>query len=180
MLFSVQCKKKRYLGTFKLQTYFTPKLRWKRHMWPRLSRPHLSATQYGCRPSRNTFHAVFLYETWSRHRGTNLITTLLHWERAFDRIQHDSMVIVLQHCGVHNFIGVLTECYRNPRFFVEDDYGKFQSSGIRQRCPLHRVCFLCAWAPLIMALLGISRLECELHGWKDLTWTECILLTTHF
>ena len=37
----------------------------------------------------------------AEQRGTNLIITLLDWEKDFDRIQHDGMAMALERIGVH-------------------------------------------------------------------------------
>ena len=45
--------------------------------------PTLSATQYGFRPSRSTFHAIYFtrrVQDIAEQRGSNLIITLLDWE----------------------------------------------------------------------------------------------------
>ena len=124
--------------------------------------PTLSATQYGFRPSRSISHATYFTERVqdiAEQRGSNLIITLLDWEKAFDRIQHDRMALALERIGVHqHFIDVLINCYKAPKFYVEDEYGssktKVQSSGIRQGCPLSPYLFV-----LVMSVIDhdISR-----------------------
>ena len=72
--------------------------------------PTLSANQYGFRPSRSTSHAMFFtrrVQDIAKERGTDLIVTLLDWEKAFDR-----MAIVLARVGVRqHFIDVLIDGY---------------------------------------------------------------------
>ena len=110
----------------------------------------LTQTQYGFRPSRSTSHALFLtrrMQDIAEQQGSNLIITFLDWKQAFDKVQHDKLYIALNRLGIHNhFIQVIKNCYRNPCFFVEDEFGKSlpkrQRSGIRQGCPLSPYLFV--------------------------------------
>ena len=110
----------------------------------------LTQTQYGFRPSRSTSHALFLtrrMQDIAEQQGSNLIITFLDWKQAFDKVQHDKLYIALNRLGIHDhFIQVIKNCYRNPCFFVEDEFGKSlpkrQRSGIRQGCPLSPYLFV--------------------------------------
>ena len=66
-----------------------------------------------------------------------------YWEKAFDKIQHDKLILALQRMGFSSqFCDVIGGFYKEPTFFVKDDFGldvqvfKRQSAGIRQGCPL--------------------------------------------
>jgi len=72
---------------------------------------------------------------------------LLDWEKAFDKIQHDKMMIALQRLGIcSHIIDVIKNCYNAPTFFVKDSFGtseiKQQKTGIRQGCPLSPYLFI--------------------------------------
>ena len=116
----------------------------------------LTKTQYGFRPSRSTSHALFLtrrVQDIAEQQGSNLIITFLDWEKAFDKVQHEKLYIALRRLGVHeHFIQVIMNCYKNPCFYVEDEFGKSspkqQRSGIRQGCPLSPYLFV-----LVMAVI---------------------------
>ena len=110
----------------------------------------LSATQYGFRPSKSTSHAIYIVrrlQDYADIKGTRLSLALLDWEKTFDKIQHDKLNHALQRMGFSDhYRRVIEDCYRNPTFFVEDNFGssdiKRQSSGIRQGCPLSPYLFV--------------------------------------
>lgn len=75
--------------------------------------------------------------------GTNLIFTLLDFEKAFDRVDQPKLLEALRRLNISGkTLGAIQAMYRNPRFFVKDMQGKSvvhtQGSGIRQGCPLSR------------------------------------------
>jgi exonuclease III len=110
----------------------------------------LSATQYGFRPKRSTSHAIYIIrrlQDYAEVKGTQLSLALLDWEKAFDKIQHDKLYQALYRMGFsEHYRKVIENCYRNPTFFVEDNFGsstiKKQGSGIRQGCPLSPYLFV--------------------------------------
>ena len=110
----------------------------------------LSKTQYGFRPNRSTSHAMYVLrriQDYSDIKGANLRSAFLDWEKALDKIQHDKLIIALHRLGFNShYTDVIADCYRNPQFFVQDNFGcsdrKVQSSGIRQGCPLSPFLFV--------------------------------------
>ena len=110
----------------------------------------LSATQYGFRPHKSTSHAIYIIrrlQDYAEVKGTQLSLALLDWEKAFDKIQHDKLYQALKRMGFsEHYRKVIEDCYRNPSFFVEDNFGsstiKKQRSGIRQGCPLSPYLFV--------------------------------------
>ena len=104
----------------------------------------LAKTQYGFRPGKSTSHAIYVVrriKDYTESKGTRLSLVLLDWEKAFDKIQHDKLILALQRMGFSSqFCDVIGDCYKEPTFFVKDDFGcsgfKRQSAGIRQGCPL--------------------------------------------
>ena len=72
---------------------------------------------------------------------------LLDWEKAFDKVQHDKLIVALQQMGFsQHYCDIIQDCYKKPTFFVKDAFGssqvKYQSSGIRQGCPLSPYLFV--------------------------------------
>ena len=66
---------------------------------------------------------------------------MLDWEKAFDKIQRDKLILVLKRMGFSkHYCEVIQNCFSNPTFFVKDAFGssgnKRQHAGIRQGCPL--------------------------------------------
>ena len=61
----------------------------------------------------------------AEQQGSNLIITFLDWEKAFDKVQHDKLYVALRRLGVHQqLIDVIRNCYSNPCFFAEDEFGR--------------------------------------------------------
>ena len=111
---------------------------------------HLSNTQYGFRPRRSTSHAIYVIrriQDFAEAKGSRLSLALLDWEKAFDKVQHDKLIMALRKMGFsQHYCDIIQNCYEEPTFFVKDAFGtsqiKRQSSGIRQGCPLSPYLFV--------------------------------------
>ena len=58
----------------------------------------LSNTQYGFRPQRSTSHAICIMiiprlQDYAESKGARLSLALLDWETAFDKVQHDELIV---------------------------------------------------------------------------------------
>ena len=89
--------------------------------------PYLCNTQFGFRPARSTSHAIYLtrrMQDLCEQVASNLVITLLDWEKAFDRLQHHRLYVALERLGVHqHFIDVIRDCYSQPSFMWKMSLG---------------------------------------------------------
>ena len=114
----------------------------------------VTKTQYGFRPARSTSHAIFILkriQEFAESTGTPLYMTLLDWEKAFDKVDHDCLCKALERFSIHQeVIEVLRDGYAKAGFYVRDQFGKSaqkrQRAGIRQGCPLSPYLFVLVMA----------------------------------
>ena len=119
----------------------------------------ITKTQYGFRPGMSTSHAIYIIrrvQDFAESKSSKLSLALLDWEKAFDKIQHDKLILTLERLGFHSqYLDVIQDCYRKPTFYVKDEFGmsdiKTQSAGIRQGCPLSPFLFV-----LVMTCIDID------------------------
>ena len=98
----------------------------------------------------STAHAIYIVrriQDFAESTSSTLSLALLDWEKAFDKVQHDKLILSLSRLGFpDHYLDVIQDCYRKPEFYVKDEYGtsqtKVQSSGIRQGCPLSPFLFV--------------------------------------
>ena len=110
----------------------------------------VSKAQYGFRPAKSTAHAIYIIrriQDYAEKTGGPLHMTLLDWEKAFDKVDHDTLGYALERMGIdQKIINALRDGYDKASFYVEDDFGKSenkkQKSGIRQGCPLSPYLFV--------------------------------------
>ena len=122
----------------------------------------VSQAQYGFRPAKSTAHAIYIIrriQDYAERTGGALYMTLLDWEKAFDKVDHDALGQALKRIGIDDkIINTLRDGYEKATFFTEDDFGKSgnkkQRSGIRQGCPLSPYLFV-----LVMTCIETDVLE---------------------
>lgn len=105
---------------------------------------HLSPTQFGFRPAKGIVHAIYVIrriQEYAESTGNELYMTLLDWEKAFDKLDHDCLCAALARFDIQEeVIAALKDGYDKASCFVKDQFGaserKRQLAGIRQGCPL--------------------------------------------
>ena len=107
-------------------------------------------TQYGFRKGRSTVDAVFIARRIQEHAertGRTGLMLLLDWEKAFDKVSQEWLMIALRSLGIpEDLMKVIEGLYRDPLFYVEIDGIKSstarQNTGIRQGCPFSPYSFI--------------------------------------
>lgn len=116
-------------------------------MWP---------TQFGFRPGRSTADAIHVERRIQDHlesSGDPGMMCLLDWEKAFDKLKPEALIVALRRYGLHPKLSSLAQMlYRSTRFFVRlggrDSEDRRQNMGIRHGCPLSPKLFLVAMSAL--------------------------------
>merc|ERR1712115_74969 len=94
----------------------------------------VSQAQYGFRPAKSTAHAIYIIrriQDYAEKTGGALYMTLLDWEKAFDKVDHNALCQAMQRMGIDDkIINALRDGYEKATFFTEDDFGK---SGKKQQ-----------------------------------------------
>ena len=112
----------------------------------------LHKTQFGFRKNKSTNNALFLVRRLidiGERSQTKVYMILLDWEKAFDKLSHDSLFLSMKRMGVdEKLINLVKMLYKDPTFFVEIEGDastvKRQHTGIRQGCPMSPYLFLIA------------------------------------
>ena len=104
----------------------------------------IDPAQFGFRKGRSTSQPIHIYRRIQEIReeaSLELVTVLLDWEKAFDKIHQRRLLDALRRIGIPDkVVRVIGAVYRNPTCSVKG-MGKRpserrQRSGIRQGCPL--------------------------------------------
>eukprot|EP00972_Heterocapsa_arctica_P042732 6301231-Heterocapsa_arctica.AAC.1 len=89
---------------------------------------------------RNTLQHLFIYRRLQEiheESGQEFITLLLDWEKAFDKVDQQRMIIGFQRMGIPNeIVELIADMYREPTFAVKE--GKSRSSERRQNAGIRQ------------------------------------------
>ena len=88
---------------------------------------------------------VHFLQDFAESKAAKQTIALLDWEKAFDEIQHDELLVALCRLGSGQHYIDIADCYRKPTFLVKDDAGtsteKQQRSDVRLGMRLSPVLF---------------------------------------
>ena len=83
----------------------------------------ISNTQFGFRKGKSTTQAMFIarrIQEYAERAGLPGTMIFLHWEKTFDKIKHEWLLLVLDSYQVPKKLKTLTALfYKEPRFKVE-------------------------------------------------------------
>ena len=143
---------------------------------------HLQPTQYGFRAKKSTANAVhYVRRVMEKGEKTNTKTllVLLDWEKAFDKVRHESLFSALARMNVpEQYVKAIKELYRQPTFKVEME-GKTsswepQTTGIRQGCPLSPYLFIILMTVLFMDIHKNDTLQLKQHRVQGMDTDEIL------
>ena len=110
---------------------------------------------------------IDLGERTQKDKGKNVSLVFLDWEKAFDKVDQDSIFETMERFGVEpKLINLTKELYKNPKFRVEmgDETSswKTQETGIRQGCTLSPYLFILLMSAILWDVHDDEVLEKEL------------------
>ena len=100
----------------------------------------IDPAQFGFRKGRNTSQPIHIYKRIQEiheEAGLELVTVLLDWEKAFDKIHQGQLLDALRRIGIQEkVVRVIGAIYRSQKFSVKEtgerSSERRQHSGIRQ------------------------------------------------
>jgi hypothetical protein len=146
----------------------------------------LSTTQFGFRSQQGTTDAIFAarrrIELAMAHKFGRVSILALDWQRAFDCICPEALVVALRRFGVPEALAsFICNIYADRRFGVIGKEGvseeKQQRAGISQGCPLSP--FLFVMMMTVVMEDAVAKLSPKIgSSMQQATWQLCCMLTT--
>ena len=114
----------------------------------------IDSAQFGFRRGRSTSQPVRIcriIQEIQEEAGLELVTVLLGWEKAFDKLHQRRLLYALRRIGIpEKVVRVIEAIYRITKFSVKEmgniSSERRQHSGIRQGCPLSPYLFIIGMA----------------------------------
>ena len=134
--------------------------------------PWIQRNQFGFRPKKSSSQAIFIARRLldiAERQHSNFSLILLDWEKAFDKINQQKLLQILQVLRrlktPPNMLKLITVMYDNPKFRITaagtPSAYRTQESGIRQGCPLSPYIFV-----LLMSAL-FAEIKAQLNTPKQ-------------
>ena len=156
----------------------------------------IDPAQFGFRKGKGTSQPIRIYrrvQEIHEEAGLELVTVLLDWEKAFDKIHQGRLLDALRRIGIPlKMVRVIEAIYRNPKLSIKDmgkrSSERRQNSGIRKGCPLSPYLFIIVMVVIMRDLntkltqeeRGVLRNEQPLgmQGYDKLLYADDIIILT--
>ena len=144
----------------------------------------IRSTQFGFRHGWSTVQAIALarrmFDAAYSASSPGIVSLLLDWAKALDRVRTDSMLDALRRFGLPpEMLDMIAAIYRMRRFVLKDPKGdssvRAQSAGIAQGCPLSPYLFILVQTVLLHDVDGRMKVQGRGHAEPEYIVSEDVL-----